>query len=216
MGFSGKKKVLSLLIFFFAFELSAEKSKNEMFSMVLSGLRITTSYINTFNLNDMERYSKNSYGGNIGFEYTLFPQMVKNVDLGFYGRAAFLNFVPYNVQLVRLYSYSFSSGLFGQFYLPYDFSLQMSFGAGFLISDIDFVSAEKGKINDIYYDFMIESDFNIRKAILKTKIVNLLGTAGCHYAFYNEKSESFMSIGPVFGLIVDFKPFCSKKSGVQK
>lgn len=213
MQFFEKKKVLAIFIFLFAFELSAEKSKNEMLSMVLSGLRITSSYTNAFNLHDMEKYSENSYGGNIGLEYTLLPELVKNVDLGFYGRAAFLNFVPCNVQLVRLYSYSFSSGFFGQLNLPCEFSLQMSFGAGFLISDIDFVSAEKGKINDIYYDFMIESDFNIRKELLKTKLVSFLGTAGCHYAFYNEKSESFMSIGPVFGLIVDFKPFGSRKTG---
>lgn len=209
--------MLKKFIFIIAFSLfsvsitfSSDSHKTEQINSVLSELRITSCYTNGFNLYNMDKYSKNSIGAALGFEFTILPEIASNFDLGFYGRAAFQNFIPYSIQLLKLYSYSFSGGFYGQWNLPSDISLLLSAGAGFLISDLDFLSAEKGNINDIYYDFMIEADFSVRKAIIKTKKINLLGSAGCHTAFYNEKTENFMNIGPAFGLTIDFKPINSK------
>lgn len=196
---------------------AAGSSSKDQLASALSGLRLTSAYTNAFNLYNMDIYSKNTYGAALGFEYTLLPELGKNSDVGFYGRTAFQNFVPDNVQLKKLYSYTFSGGLFAQWNFPKDFNLMFSGGMGFLISDVDFVSAEKGMVNDIYYDFSIESDLSLRKIILKTKNVNLMGSAGCHWAFFNEKSESFMNIGPEFGLILDFMPFGTKPvAGVKR
>lgn len=195
---------------------AADSSTKDQLTSALSGFRLTSAYTNAFNLYNMDIYSENTIGGALGFEYTLLPELGKNLDAGFYGRTAFQNFVPDNVQLKKLNSYTFSGGLFAQWNFFQDFSILVSGGMGFLISDVDFVSAENGKINDIYYDFSIESDFSLRKTILKTKKVNLIGSAGCHWAFYNEKSESFMSIGPDFGIILDFKPFGTKPVAGEK
>lgn len=189
---------------------AAGSSSKDQVASALSGLRVTSAYRNAFNLYNMDKYSENTFGGTLGYEYTLLPEIGKNFDLGFYGRTAIQNFVPCNVQLKKLYSYTFSGGLFAQWNFPKDFNLMFSGGMGFLISDVDFISAEKGKVCDIYYDFSIESDLSLRKIILKTKNVNLLGSAGCHWAFFNEKSEIFMNIGPEFGLILDFMPFGTK------
>lgn len=214
------KKNCFVLFFTFILTFSsfaAETSGKEKALNALSGLRLTTSYTNAFNLNNMDIYSKNTYGGTLGFEYTLLPELFRNFDLGFYGRAAIQNFVPINNQLIELRGYSFSGGILAQYQLPLDFSLFLSGGMGFLICDLDFISAEKGTINDIYYDYMIETNFQVRKTILKTKIINLLGNAGLHIAYYNEKTEDFSNIGPTFGLCLDFKPLNSRSpAGAKK
>lgn len=211
------KHLKPVLSFILAFCLSSwtfaesTPAPREQFASALSGLRLTSAYTNAYNLYNMDRYSRNSYGGAVGFEYTLLPEISKKFDLGFYSRAAFQDFVPCNIQLAKLYSYSFSSGMFAQWNLENELSFFISAGGGFLISDIDFVSAEKGKINDIYYDFMLETDLSFRKEILRTGKISLLGSAGCHVAFYNEKTEHFMNMGPSYGIIIDFNPFGSKK-----
>lgn len=211
------KKILSITFFISAAMCFAEESfKKDMLNDALSKLRITSTYTNAFNLYNMDAYSEITFGGSTGFEYTLLPELWKNTDIGFYGRAAFQDFVPYNIQLKSLYAYSFSGGFFAQWNFPQDLVLNFSAGAGFLISEIDFISAEEGLVNDVYYDFMLESDVSIRKVLLKTGKADLLGIAGCHAAFYNEKSESFMNIGPCFGLTVDFRPSAAGKSDVDE
>ena len=86
----------------------------------------------------------------------------------------------------------------------------------FLISDIYFVSGQKGTIEDIYYDFMIESDLQIRKLFLSFNKANILLTSGCHFAFYNEKSNSFCTIGPTFGLMLNFKESKVLSKGINR
>ena len=106
--------------------------------------------------------------------------------------------------------------MYDQFLLPQNISISYSLGAGFLISDIYFVSGQKGTIEDIYYDFMIESDLQIRKLFLSFNKANILLTSGCHFAFYNEKSNSFCTIGPTFGLMLNFKESKVLSKGINR
>lgn len=214
------KKILWVLTFLSAaaFCSAAEKTsentydQSAMLKAAASGLKITSSYTNAFSIYNMDKYSKNAVGATLGFEYSLLPEFAPNLDLGFYGRASFQDFIPSNLQLIQLLSYGFSGGLFCQWNLNQDISMLLSAGGGFLISQLDFISMEKGSINDVYYDFMLEADFSLRAPFYKGKSVNLLFAPGCHFAFYNEKTESFCSLGPVFGFICDFKPCRNSKS----
>lgn len=193
----------------FCFAQNQDTQKNDagtgQLLSVLSLFKLAAGYTNSFPLYNMSDFSKCSVGAVAGFEFALLPSFLKNTDLGFYGRTAFQNFIPYSLQLTKLYSYSFGGGLYGETFLPQAFSLAYSVGAGFLISEVNFVSAEKSSIDDVYYDFMLESDVGLRKKIVSLKNANLIFSTGCHFAFYNEKSESFCTLGPTFSILVDFK-----------
>lgn len=189
---------------------------NQNISSALSRLKLGTSYINGFSLYNMNEFSKYNYGASVSFECDIFQAIPNKINLGFYGRSSFQDFVPNNLQLEKLYSYSFSNGLYSEFLLPQNISISYSLGAGFLISDICFVSGEKGTIEDIYYDFMIESDLQIRKTFISLKKANILLTSGCHFAFYNEKSTSFCTIGPTFGLMFNFKENNILSKGINR
>lgn len=203
-------KILTLFLCFFS-ELcfSNESIINNRLYDTLSDFKIKASYTNSFNLFDINEYSQNTYGANLEIEHTILSEFLTNTDLGLYAKASFQNFVPDNIQLIKLTGYGFSGGIFTQWNIRNDISFNSSLGTGFLISDINFISAEKGKINDIYYDFLLEGNFSARKTILKTKYFNLDGNTDFHIAFYNEKSNSFINMGPAFGLIINFKP-CTK------
>ncbi len=179
----------------------------------LSRFKINVNYTNGFPLYNMNDFSKSSVGANLGCEFALFQTLLKNTDFGFYGRASFQNFIPYSLQLDKLCSYSFSAGIYGEYFLPQDISIAYSLGAGFLISEIKFLSSEKGIIDDVYYDFMLESDLSVRKVMLDFDKVNVLLCTGCHFAFYHEKTESFLTLGPTVGLKIDFKLGNSRGTG---
>lgn len=210
------KILLCYLLITISFFSYAETSRTERLSETLSGFKLAASYTNAFPLYNMDDFSKCSTGGSAGFEFALFPMFSENLDLGFYGRAAFQNFIPYSLQLEKLYSYSFGGGIFAEWFLPQDISLAASAGAGFLISEVEFVSAEKDSIDDVYYDFMLEGDLSVRKNFIKFPRANVLLSAGCHFAFYNEKSESFCTLGPSFGVLLNFKQNKGAVSGVNR
>ena len=189
---------------------------NQNISAALSRLKLSANYMNGFSLYNMNEFSKYNYGVSVCLECDIFQVLANKIDIGIYGRSSFQNFVPSNLQLEKLHSYSFSNGLYSEFLLPQNISISYSLGAGFLISDIYFVSGQKGTIEDIYYDFMIESDLQIRKLFLSFNKANILLTSGCHFAFYNEKSNSFCTIGPTFGLMLNFKESKVLSKGINR
>lgn len=208
-----KKKIsiLTLILFLITSSSIFSTTKNsELLSATLSGLRLSAGYTNVFSLYNMDIYSKVAAGGFLDFEYTLLPELASGLDIGFYGKTSYQNFIPYNLQLNKLESYTFSGGLFCQKILVNDIYIFLSAGAGFMINQLDFTNAEGSEIQDVYYDFALESDFYIRKKIVGNKTINLLAGPGCHFAFYIEKSKDFCTLGPEFSLSIDFKPVKSK------
>ncbi len=215
-----RKKLVICLLFFlgasvpFASAKSAGTEKTsgraELLSAALSGFRISSGYTNAFSLYNMDMYSKIAAGGFLGLEYTLLPDLFADFDAGFYSKTSYQYFVPYNMQLNRLDGVTLSGGLFCVKNFSEDISVFFSVGIGFMISMIDFTSAEGTALNDVYYDFALESDFYIRKKIIGTNVFQLLMGPGCHFSFYNEKSKSFCSFGPGFSLSVDFSPARTK------
>lgn len=203
-----KKKILLSFAILLSCSVSflSAKSQSGILSSALSGLRISSGYTNAFSLYNMDTYSKIAPGAFLGYEYTLLPDLSRGLDAGFYGKTSYQYFVPYNLQLNRLESFTFSGGLFFQFNLKNDISIVVSTGAGFMIDIIDFTSAEGKQINDVYYDFALEGDFYIRKKIDGNKNCLLLMGPGCHFSFYNEKTKNYCSLGPGFSLCIDFKP----------
>ena len=205
-----KTAITLILLIVSSFSIFAKSQKQELLSTTLSGLKLSAGYTNAFSLYNMDIYSKVAAGGFLDFEYTLLPELAGGLDIGFYGKASYQNFIPYNLQLNRLDSFTFSGGLFGQKNFSNDISIFLSAGAGFMINQLDFTSAEGSDIQDVYYDFALESDFYIRKKIIGNKTINLLAGPGCHFSFYNEKSKNFCTLGPEFSLSLDFKPVKTK------
>ena len=201
---------------FFCFAQNSNKTRSEKLQNSLFAIKLNASYTNEFPLYNMNQFSKSAIGVTIGYDFSLLPDFSKNLDVGFYGRVAFHNFIPYSFQLEKLYSYCFSDGIFMEYYLPQDFSIYFSLGGGFLISDISFVSAQQGSINDIYYDFALESDLCLRKGVLNLKKSALGFFTGCHFAFYNEKTEFFCTVGPSFGLLLNFTPKNASSNGIKR
>lgn len=210
----GIKTICFLILFvcvattLFSQEKSSDKS--ELLGSALSAIRLSAAYTNAIPLYNMDEYSKIATGGFIGLEHTLLPELFTAFDVGLYGKISYQSFVPYNLQLNSLDTFTFATGLFCQKNLANDFAVFFSLGAGFMISMLDFTSAEGKVIEDVYYDFALESDLFLRKKILSTNTFFLLMGSGCHFAFYNEKSQNFCSLGPAFSLSIDFNPVKTK------
>ena len=51
---------------------AAGSSSKDQVASALSGLRVTSAYRNAFNLYNMDKYSENTFGGPLGYEYTCF------------------------------------------------------------------------------------------------------------------------------------------------
>lgn len=191
---------------------SDEKSsgKSALVGSALSALRLSSGYTNAYPLYNMNQYSKIAAGGFLALEHTILPGLYTNFDAGLYGKFSYQNYIPYNLQLNSLNACTFASGLFCQKNLPDDFAVFFSLGAGFMISMLDFTSAEGKEIDDVYYDFALEVDLFIRKKVYGNNTFFLLMGPGCHFSFYNEESKNFCSMGPAFSLSIDFKPVKKK------
>jgi len=199
-----KKVFFSLLFLVFSILNLNAQNKISILKNAVSDLDVSLDFNDNFVLNNFDFYTKNAIGFSSQIEYLILDGLFEKTSLGIFGNFAYQNFIPANQELVNLNSYNFLGGFFCKWQLPQEIELLSQIGAGVSISEIEYVSADSGFIDDVYYDFILASAISVRKPFYKTSVFNILYDAGLTFAFQNEETNNFLTLGVKFGFVFDF------------